>query len=1106
MNNFLSVKKAWATLMMLLLIMSPLSSLGPRPAMAVEIGGIQIQNKTGETRGACQYDYVFFVKLASTGEIKKTTVYGTGADCQNNGKDVKHNGNFDGTTEKWNAGDEILLLEVLKNNFKIATVDVASWSSVSDPTGIVQSDGGSFIWGGDYPVVKSGNSNINLWYNGLNTNPDDARIIVKKKWQNTDGSVSTVMPEDTNATIDVTFPSNISLSYEGNKGELPQPITVYTTENVKDGNEYTFSEKIPDSNETRAFEFIKAVLTDKDGTEIDNLLSCSNGDQSCFVVEATNGLKKGNTYTLTYYNRYITPNPFEIRKQVEGEDIMDWCEDRVQCDVDTLLADGMLTFDIYSLVDGWESTCINGICTGDDDPRGVIVGDPILTGKLDGDGIITFEPRVFIADGWYGVVETINPAIENYFKKPNAHIIYVKDSIAYESITEGVNPAGVDAFTFQNEGNLYNTIALDIDVDVFDRTMQQTIEEFYVQDWREIQAQDWREIQLQDWREIQLQDWREIYTQEWRDIYAQDWRKIMAQGYLEIFAPMFEKYITSINDTLVTRLENKGGKFGNGMTYLEVNYADAKAGKTYTIADSSPSNKAIAYTYDIKIGDDGKLHLTIGDDRLLSASVTAKLYESAPKSHDPSGHKTIKAGEELIVDLPAAANKAPTATATMKGNDVTVSVAGLTTIVQYVKNGKANFSIGGYEGVVEFNGNGVKSATVTSYPSVNVPNTGSFFMFVHFDSLKYFTNPLNIYEFVKWFLFTTEDYGNPEQIGTENFGASYRVDQENVGAPYETGKENVNAPRTIGKEDFGAPRTIGKEDFGALKTIGKEDFGAPRTIGKEDFGAPRTIGKEDFGAPRTIGQENVNAPRKTGEDVGPLTEVSRTPFNGDVTAKIWGWDDDDELYLIDSDTLNPSAEYAGYYDGTALFELPAGDYLLELYAGSSMSPMAQKFVTCEISDNRCYETGGAPSGGKISFGTVISSTTNLPSNVISNYNDPGVGDEKAPRVEVGDEKAPKVEVGDEKAPRVEVGDKLAPRVEVGDQLTTRIALKEIARRTITGKELDPRIVVGDPKGAIYLGTNDPEDPNNLYGYEATNPFAKYDLFAKYNPERNRIRP
>ena len=527
MNSFLSVKKACATLMMLLLIMSPLSSLGPKQAMAANVPAIHISD------GRYIYHFNLTVyDLDGSGPFEAQTIIERFQGGESRGDAIYVR--TDGTTGQWQAGDRITSIDVYDrvSGKLITTVYPDAMAHMSDNATIIAD--GSINADGTMTSAITQPSTKNFKYQGPGTSGNtDAILKVEKVWKYGDTDVKNKYVEITAKRL-LNGDEN-SQPLDGDPWTIVAPTGSYQNANT---TKFMFSESIRPSTDKRFREFIKVEL--KQGDTLIDSRSCPNGAASCidngeFVVD-TKGFLPNTTYTLTYYNLYRTPEPFEIVKQVEGEDIMDWCNDRILCDVDTLLTDGMLTFDLYSLADGWEPECMGGICFGTGDVNEAKVGNPILTGKLDGDGIITFEPRVFIAGGWYGVVETINPAIENYFdNKANAYFVYIKDSIAYESITEGVNPVGVDAFIFQNDGNLYNTTSLDIEVDVFDRTMQQTIEEFYVQDWREIYEQDWREIYEQDWREIYEQDWREVYVQDWREIYEQDWRKIYEQDWREVY-------------------------------------------------------------------------------------------------------------------------------------------------------------------------------------------------------------------------------------------------------------------------------------------------------------------------------------------------------------------------------------------------------------------------------------------------------------------------------------------------------------------------------------------------------------------------------------------
>ena len=151
--------------------------------------------------------------------------------------------------------------------------------------------------------------------------------------------------------------------------------------------------------------------------------------------------------------------------------------------------------------------------------------------------------------------------------------------------------------------------------------------------------------------------WQKTYQEVWQKTYQPIWQKTI-QNYL---VPTFKKDVTSLEGTLVTWLENgkiEGGKFGNGMTWLKLDaqkLKNSEDGVSYTIADSSPSNKPIEYKYNAKIVGD-ELIISF-DERLISTSVTAKLFTSQPSKHDPSGHVSITTGKELKVKIPKSSSE-----------------------------------------------------------------------------------------------------------------------------------------------------------------------------------------------------------------------------------------------------------------------------------------------------------------------------------------------------------------------------------------------------------------------------------------------------------------
>ena len=394
----------------------------------------------------------------------------------------------------------------------------------------------------------------------------------------------------------------------------------------------------------------------------------------------------------------------------------------------------------------------------------------------------------------------------------------------------------------------------------------------YTQDWHNEYKQDWHNEFLQDYHNEYLQDWHNEYKQDYHYEYLQDWHNEYLQDWHMTDRPSFEKRVSSNSDTLVTaRMNNAipGGTFGNGMTYIEVNVADAKApgGIDFTIADSSKSNKEIGYGYNIRIeGDELVLSL---DNRLISASVTAKLYNSAPSSHDPSGHKTITNGQELRVKLPAAQssngnnknNSGPTASATKSGDSITVLVTYGGNVIKtlygtYAKNGKETINDGEYTVNLEYNGNGIKSVSLVSYPSdLASGGTGGssaglnkFYMFVHFNSLKWFTTGL--YEFTGWQdyekILDGDRYGETKKLDGNRYSEKKIIDGER----YDGEKKLDGDPRYYEKVLDGDPRDESKVLDGKRYDELKVLDGDPRDGRKVLDGDPRYYEKVLDGDPR----------------------------------------------------------------------------------------------------------------------------------------------------------------------------------------------------------------------------------------------------------------
>jgi len=323
------------------------------------------------------------------------------------------------------------------------------------------------------------------------------------------------------------------------------------------------------------------------------------------------------------------------------------------------------------------------------------------------------------------------------------------------------------------------------------------VQDFYkydVQDFYKYDVQDFYKYDVQDFYKYDVQD---FYKYDVQDFYKYDVQDFYNRDIQKFYIPVFEKKaIKAGNDTLVTWRNNKtvpGGTFGNGMTYLEINTEKARnEGYTFGIADSSPSNKYVGYNYNVRI--EGNDLVISFDNRFISASVSAKVYSTAPEKHDPSGHKTLRTGDELRIPLPAqnvnskATAVSATATATQNGNNVTITVKDasktFTKVVEFAKNATKTYVFDGYTVELVYNGNGVKSAKVvsqpTSAPSNEPTKVDNYYLFFHVE------NGVNFYEtadynFVNWRLAETK-YGEYRLIDTVT-GAPY-LDKTVTGDSY----------------------------------------------------------------------------------------------------------------------------------------------------------------------------------------------------------------------------------------------------------------------------------------------------------------------------------
>ncbi|MCE5235064.1 MAG: hypothetical protein LLF87_03315 [Eubacteriales bacterium] len=328
-----------------------------------------------------------------------------------------------------------------------------------------------------------------------------------------------------------------------------------------------------------------------------------------------------------------------------------------------------------------------------------------------------------------------------------------------------------------------------------------TVNASVVENFRIITLQDQYKYDVQDFYLYNVQDFYKYNVQDFYKCDVQDFYGRTAQN---IYIPMFaKKAVKAGSDTLVAWRDNKtipGGTFNNGMTYLEIDAATAReTGYIFGIADSSPSNRYVGYNFNVRI--EGNELVISFDSRFISAGVSAKVYSTAPAKHDPSGHKTMRTGDELRLPLPApaASAKAPAAsvTAVKNGNNVTLTITDgasiFTSVVQYEKNAAKSYSFNGYTVAVSYNGSGVKSAAITAQPPaapVVEPAAQKYYLFFHLENGVNFYETFD-YQFAGWKLdeIKYSDYekvdtteGNPYWVRTET-SAPYFVETE-TGDPY----------------------------------------------------------------------------------------------------------------------------------------------------------------------------------------------------------------------------------------------------------------------------------------------------------------------------------
>lgn len=360
---------------------------------------------------------------------------------------------------------------------------------------------------------------------------------------------------------------------------------------------------------------------------------------------------------------------------------------------------------------------------------------------------------------------------------------------------------------------------------IYERKMKETI-------WREIwdicERDVWDIYERNVWKkhERDINEYYErnvwkIYERSVWDIYERDTWDIMQRDVWDILQrkvqpfmiPVFEKKIIQAGtDTLVTgRNDNTvpGGTFGNGMTYLEIDVAKARTeGYTFQIADSSPNNKNVGYSYNVRI--EGNNLIVSFDDSFITADVTAKVYSTAPTKHDPSGHKTLRTGQDLPVPLPTPSKPETKAsvTAVKQGNDVIITIPGVGSItVAWEKNAKGSYQLDGYTVEVEYNGNGVKSAKITDQPITDPAEEGVVYLFFHLASgIKYYAT--GEYKFVKWeFKFSEE---SPYKTVGNDASGFYKVDDG--ASEYVKTRIGATPYKEIGKK--ASDYTLVKTDIG----------------------------------------------------------------------------------------------------------------------------------------------------------------------------------------------------------------------------------------------------------------------------------------------------
>ncbi len=167
----------------------------------------------------------------------------------------------------------------------------------------------------------------------------------------------------------------------------------------------------------------------------------------------------------------------------------------------------------------------------------------------------------------------------------------------------------------------------------------------------EVTWQRYYERDVQNFYERDVQD---FYIRDVQDFYVRDVQDFYQRDVFDRYVPVFEKKVSNANfSTLTSRLaDNVGGKFGNGMVWLEIDGAKAMSeGYTFGIAQSNPGNTGIGYDYKVKI--EGIVLTVSFDERFIGTSVTAKVYTAAPKKHDNSRHVALGPGGSISVNLPA---------------------------------------------------------------------------------------------------------------------------------------------------------------------------------------------------------------------------------------------------------------------------------------------------------------------------------------------------------------------------------------------------------------------------------------------------------------------